>query len=346
MTSDSEPQPIHIATGITTGIHSPTPKEAKSLEKLWLVSEPESAAVHCQRMVKKCDRESHDLARAKCYLLVDIGGGTVDIASHAIEDDQIEEIADPVGNFWGGTTVNEGFSKFLQDFVDDPKFSHYIQRGTPQEQKHHEAELSRLFYGRNGFESEKLRFGTCDGGDSYRIELPPSFVRQYKDSLVGKGDILKSMRDMSVQVEDDGAVMLISYQKMAEFFKVAIKGITSLIESHLTQQNIALKIDTIYWVGGFGGCKYVRNQLKEAIDKSEKLLGCNYKISAPVDPELAVILGATFLRYDPSMVMKRKPGAGGFDPVATLPQQLESSCQTPLDLPTTPTSGGNETGKC
>ena len=281
------------------------------------------------------------MVRAKNYLVVDIGGGTVDIASHAIEKGRIIEIAPPAGNFCGGTTVNEEFSEFLQDFVDDPKFPRYLQSGTLQGRKQHEAELNRLLYGRNGFEAEKMRFGTCDGGDTYRIEFPPSFVKQYKDSLVEKGEKLELKGDMSVQVEDDGAVMLINDSKMTEFFQPAIESITDLIESHLTKNKIARTIDTIYWVGGFGGCKYLHNQLEKVL--AEKLPGVNYNFSAPLEPELAVILGATILRCDPSIVMERKPGTAGYDP---LQQQSESSCKTFLPSPTTPTSAGNEAGEC
>ena len=40
------------------------------------------------------------------YLVVDIGGGTVDLASHCIVGSHIEEIAPPAGSFCGGTAVN------------------------------------------------------------------------------------------------------------------------------------------------------------------------------------------------------------------------------------------------
>ena len=253
------------------------------------------------------------MVRAKNYLVVDIGGGTVDIASHAIEKGRIIEIAPPAGNFCGGTTVNEEFSEFLQDFVDDPKFPRYLQSGTLQGRKQHEAELNRLLYGRNGFEAEKMRFGSCDGGDSYRIEFPLSFVKQYKDSLVAKGEKLELKGDMSVQVEDDGAVMLINDSKMAEFFQPAIESITGLIESHLTKNKIARTIDTIYWVGGFGGCEYLHKRLEAIME--ETFLGCKYYFPIPPAPDLAVVLGATV------SVMKRNHDVKNVESAATLPQQ-------------------------
>ena len=263
---------------------------------------------------------SQYLVRANNYLLVDIGGGRVDIASHAIVHGQIKQIAPPAANFWGGTTVNEEFSTFLQDFVDDPGFSRYTtENQEPDEQARHKADLNKLLY--IEFEAQKMRFGSGDGGNSYIVQFPYSFVKQYKESLVEKE--LSSKGDESVQVEDDGAVMLIQGSKMTEFFQPALHGIAGLIESHLLENKIARTIDTIYWVGGFGGCEYLRNQLEAVIHK--KFIGCKYYFPVPPDPELAVVLGATVLRCDPSTVMERKPGAGGFDLVAIHPQVFSST---------------------
>ena len=39
------------------------------------------------------------------HYLVDIGGGTVDNASHKIVGGRIEELAPPDGYYWGGTTI-------------------------------------------------------------------------------------------------------------------------------------------------------------------------------------------------------------------------------------------------
>ena len=235
------------------------------------------------------------VVRSQRCLVVDIGGGTVDIASYAIDSNRIVEIAPPASNTCGGVTVNEKFSKFLQDFVDDPEFSRYIQSGTKTTQERHKTDLNRLLYGNSGFEAQKMHFGSGDGGDTYHIEFPHSFWRLYEDSFVKKGRKLKSKEDMSVQVEEDDAVMLIQGSKMAEFFQPAINGITNLIESHL---KIAREIDTIYWVGGFGGCKYLRSQLEGEIKKIFR--DYKYQFAVPHEPELVVVWGAAAFHCEQS----------------------------------------------
>ena len=278
------------------------------------------------------------MVSAKTYLVVDIGGGTVDIASHAIVGGSIEEIATPAGNFWGGTTVNEEFSKFLQEFVGDREFSRYLESKSPEDQARHKADLNKLLY--TTFEKQKKRLGSGETQDSYTVEFPHTFSKMYKDSLVKKGRALNEKGDTSVEVEDDGTVMRICDSKMKKFFQPAVDGIMNLIESHLRENKIARTIDTIYWVGGFGGCKYLRNQLETVIGK--EFQGCTYHFPVPPEPELAVIRGATTFRCDPSIVTKKKPNSEDFDPA--LSPKMDAECRQLKQLPST--SSGQTASEC
>ena len=93
MCSDSEPPKLCIATGN----HS-LPAEEEPSKKLWVISEPESAAIHCRQKAKVAQQY---LVRAENYLVVDIGGGTVDIASHGI----VEEV--PLMASWRRVVLNQ-----------------------------------------------------------------------------------------------------------------------------------------------------------------------------------------------------------------------------------------------
>ena len=308
---------------IAFGFRSPF-QEEKSPEKLSLALEPESAAIHCRQTAMEAGRASEFAMNSEIYLVVDVGGGTVDITSHAIVGGRIEEIAPPAGNFWGGTTVNEVFLKFLQDFVDDPKFSRYVESGTLEKKIRHKADLNRILYTR--FELLKQQFGSGEAQDNYFVEFPRSFLNLYDDSLIEKARALNLKGDMSVRMEDDGTVMRISNSKMVTFFQPAIDEIVDLIESHLKKYSLAHTIDTIYWVGGFGGCKYLRNQLEVAIKTTFR----SFQHHFPPKPELAVILGATAFRCDPGIVTKRRADATygsdcwiKFDPTVHCPHYKE-----------------------
>ena len=243
------------------------------------------------------------VARAQKYIIVDIGGDTVDIASHAIVNGRIVEIAPPAGNFWGGTTVNEEFSKILQEFVHDPEFSCYTKEGpNPEDQACHKAELNKLLY--TTFEKEKKRFGSGEGREYYKVKFPRTFIEEYKNLLVKKGSELKSKGEAYIRVEDEGDEIRIHESKMAEFFQPAIDGIANLIKSHLQEHKIAREIDTVYWVGGFGGCKYLRSQLEKVI--KGKIKDCEYRFPVLPEPEFAVIRGATAVHCDPNIITERK----------------------------------------
>ena len=293
--SDSEPPPIEIAAATR---RPPQVEKSSASGKLSLALEPESAAIHCRRKARVAGRGAQYVVRAEKYLVVDIGGGTVDIASHRIVGGCIEEIAPPAGKFLGGTSVNEEFSTFLEEFVDDQNFSRYINESSPENQVRHKADLNELLYTR--FEKQKRRFGSEEGRKGYTVEFPRTFTRLYRKVLNSKGD-------MSVKVEDDGYTMRISASKMAEFFQPAVDGIAQLIESHLQKYKIARTIDTIYWVGGFGGCEYLRNQLEARIKKT--FLGCSYQFAVSPEPEFAVIRGATASHCDPSILTERGASA-------------------------------------
>ena len=291
--------------------------------KLSLVSEPEAAAIYCRRKARVAGKGTQYVVRAENYLVIDIGGGTVDIASHAMVDGRIKEIAPPVFSACGGTTVNDAFSKFLEDFVDDEGFERYTEESSPEIQARHKADLNKLLY--TTFETQKKRFGSGEACDSYIVRFPSSFLKVYKESILEKA--LNLNEDMFVEVEDDGEVMRIYEKKMAEFFQPAIHGVTNLIQSYLHKNKIARTIDTVYWVGGFGGWEYLRNQLEKVIEK--EFQGCSYQFALPPEPEFAVIRGAIAFRCDSGIFAKMQPDSqSDEDPQQLQKQQSTSSGQT------------------
>ena len=53
----------------------------------------------------------------------------------------------------------------------------------------------------------KRRFGSLEASSSYIVEFPRSFLKMYQGFLVEKGSALNSEGEISVEVEEDGAVM-------------------------------------------------------------------------------------------------------------------------------------------
>ena len=278
---------------VAQGHQSPVTNEAHP-EKLYLALESESAAIECLH------EENMLLSDAtQNYMIVDCGGGTVDIATHAIIGGHIRELTSSVGIFKGGTTVNEEFKSFLAEFVDDPDFRGYLGPLDDTEKSHRQASINTLIY--KNYEEQKLSFGAEDGNESFLVQFPRPFEKKFAEKLEEKGRVLNHF---DVQIEEEGSQMRLSPKKMAEFFKPTIDSIGSLIINHLHRVNI---VDTVFWVGGFGGCQYLRSELEHRL-KAE-FPSKNYNFITPLKPQLAVIRGATAFRCEPEVIQQRRSDA-------------------------------------
>ncbi|CAG2194945.1 unnamed protein product [Mytilus edulis] len=89
-------------------------------EMLTLALEPEAAALCCKclEIQKRTTGKGSKLGSFDTgarFLVVDLGGGTVDITSNEVlASGQLKEIHSASGGPWGGNTINEGIWKLLQ----------------------------------------------------------------------------------------------------------------------------------------------------------------------------------------------------------------------------------------
>ena len=104
----------------------------------------------------------------------------------------------------------------------------------------------------------------------------------------------------------------INYDIVQEkIFQFTIDGIIECVRSAFDQ--LTSKVDTVYLVGGFGGCKFVSQKIEEAIGQYG-----NIPIVCPEQPDLAVVIGAVMWRKDPNIIQSRVADATygiGADPV-------------------------------
>ena len=271
-------------------------------DKLSLALEPECAAIYCQSMSKQlvaayCPAEMP--YQSNCYLVVDIGGGTVDISAHRLSptpDGHVQVVHPPMGNDCGGSRVNKKFEKFLEELVNDKGFSMYLQSRDPVINAKHSADLNELV--NKIFEDQKVFFGRKGGvgarpDSKLSIRLPVSFFYMYKDNI---NNSIKRMKGLKLVDQD----LRIEYSMMADLFQPVVKGMLECISQ--TLREVDETVDTIYLVGGFGGSHYIYKRITERF-------GNDYKYITPREPDFAVIRGAVIFRQHPDIVHAQKVDA-------------------------------------
>ena len=119
-------------------------------------------------------------------MVVDIGGGTVDITVHDKSNGKINVILPPMGNMWGGTTINEALSMLLGDIVEDKGFDSFIKSNPVSAN----ATLNKLFY--EEFEEQKRIFGDAIAGmQEIAITIPYNMKEFYGNNKLHEAKKLK-----------------------------------------------------------------------------------------------------------------------------------------------------------
>ena len=274
------------------GAQVPRPEEVNP-DKLSLALEPEVAAIYAQHYSSVVGPPPQR------YMVVDIGGGTVDITVHDNSSGKVSVILPPMGNTWGGTTINEALSMLLQDIVGDDQFSKFLSQG-----KEAEIAITQLCY--QEFEDEKKRFGakytkTSASSKEIVITLPQAFRNFYPPAALHKG-----ARKEGVEFSESDGTLRMSYSLVEKkIFQFTVDGILDCVKAAFKQLDD--KINTVYLVGGFGGCKFVRRKIEEAIGEHHGALYDN--TVCPQQSDLAVVHGAVMWRKDPSIIQSRAADA-------------------------------------
>ena len=94
--------------------------------KLVLCLEPEAACMACEeeRRAPEPDAAGNQilLKTGDKFMVLDCGGGTVDITMHQVEDTnplRLSEICEPSGGPWGSTYVDAAYERFVQQLIGD-----------------------------------------------------------------------------------------------------------------------------------------------------------------------------------------------------------------------------------
>ena len=265
-------------------------------DRLTLALEPECAALFCQLassdMIATHSLQGYASYTSKRYMVLDIGGGTADIAIHElIEGDKIKSMLPPTGNDSGGTKVNYKLSELLQKIVNNKGFNRFYKECDDLTEATHRAVIAELLF--QDFEKDKVHFGDSpDSDQEVSLRLDHRFVEFYGEDVIEHG--VQSCQDERIKFDDDTLIIHFSY--IQELFDEVAQEITACMKEALEESPIT--IDTVYLVGGFGGSQYIYEKVKANLHHSIKVI-------VPKDHRLAVCKGAVLFQRDPSVIKSR-----------------------------------------
>ena len=233
------------------------------------------------------------------YLVVDCGGGTVDIAAHKMTIDKkgeitINELAPPNGGICGGFAINEEFESMLQDIfgLSDEQFKTAIK-------EKHARHWMRMVW--TDFEESKCKVELGKTTTSITIAVH-KFIREEVKQIKGKSidSLVEAYKKRDVEWDSDGDSIVLPYSTIFSLFRPTLAKITSLINNVLSQSK---DIKMVLLVGGFAESPLLYDEVKESIKRNHPAMKLEVKRSQR--PVFSVATGAVTFGLNKDIIKSR-----------------------------------------
>ncbi|KAK1834505.1 hypothetical protein QBC39DRAFT_397070 [Podospora conica] len=213
----------------------------------FFVSEPEACAHYTLRVAWQ---EGHlKFRKNDCFVVVDAGGGTVDIASYRVvgcdeekKHIKLEQVGIPIGKRCGATFIDDGFIKFVQERLGKEHWAKLTGSEDNDITCDHGIVNPNVRMLQEQFEPIKLEFGGKEDKADWPIQLP---------SGVGIND----SDEMGIS---NGAIKMTT-DDVKNMFAYSVDNTLILISQAVTQIEVmetGLKVKKIFLSGGFGQSPY------------------------------------------------------------------------------------------
>lgn len=203
-------------------------------DELVLIAEPEAAALYCLT-----DLHHGLLQPGEIFVVVDCGGGTVDLVSYKVLEREpklkVKEVA-VGGGLCGSVFLNRRFESFVRRRIGDERVDLMIAKGRPYRKMmaDFDGRLKRVF-------------------------------RDTEDQSVLDCDVPGVPNSVMMGVEDE--YMELRRSDMREIFNPVLGEIFKLVQEQISSVDTGDEgqVSTILLVGGFGSSPYLFKKLKEFV---------------------------------------------------------------------------------
>ncbi|XP_069051089.1 heat shock 70 kDa protein 12A-like [Lepisosteus oculatus] len=255
-------------------------------ENLIIALEPEAASVWCKQLpgngflAEEGSQEKLEQCSGTQYIVVDCGGGTIDITVHKVlEGGYLQELHKVSGGDMGGVSVDKKFKSFLRDIFQSDLWSKY--------EKEFPGELQKIMY---DFCAQKC---VSEEQDIY-IACPYNLTRSAEE----RHEIEIFFKHAEDACWSDGTIK-IGHRKLQTFFDDSLNKIVEQIKAIFSTPEI--NIDYILLVGGYASSKFLRDKIHQEFSSSCRVL-------CPIDSQMAIVKGAILFGNDPKIIASRVSG--------------------------------------
>ncbi|XP_045215508.2 heat shock 70 kDa protein 12B-like [Mercenaria mercenaria] len=259
-------------------------------ERLMVALEPEVASLYCLHLPidKTTDGSDVFISQFKTgtqYLVLDAGGGTIDITVHEVhEHNTLREVRAANGGDWGGIMVDKSFEDFLINLF-----------GVRVMECFKSTETDDWFDLLREFESGKRRMSSDTHG-RICMRLPVSLNDLYREvwkrSIQSR--IASSMYAGQVEIIKDK--IRVSTDIFVNLFNGSVRHIVAHLKEMMKDEKLT-KVNVVLMVGGYSESHVLQNSIKEAFP--------NFQVIIPLSAASVVLRGALIFGHTPMAITER-----------------------------------------
>ncbi|XP_022620848.1 heat shock 70 kDa protein 12A isoform X2 [Seriola dumerili] len=273
-------------------------------EQLIIALEPEAASIYCRKLrlhqmvdlgtqtsqngFNATDNVGSGMTQGDRYVVVDCGGGTVDLTVHQIRlpEGHLKELYKASGGPYGSIGIDYEFEKLLckifgQDFIDQFKI------------KRPAAWVDLMI----AFESRK-RAAAPDRTNPLNINLPFSFIDYYKKFRGHSVEHALRKSNVDFVKWSSQGMLRMSPDAMNSLFKPTIDHIIQHLTELFEKPEVS-DIKFLFLVGGFAESPLLQHAVQNMLQGRSRII-------IPHDVGLTILKGAVLFGLDPSVIKVRR----------------------------------------
>lgn len=259
--------------------------------QLLLALEPEAAAICCKasEAVANCD----DLKPGVQYMILDCGGGTVDVTVHRINSDStLKESMAPSGGPWGSTYIDEEFVKVVCEIFPAAAIQSFKQM--------HPIEWAETM---TAFEIQKINLSSADNSKSYHIRLPYS-LDGYLQDQVGQS-VSFYLNEYNKRIGNNNGIsfrrglLVLSHDVMMSLFMPVLNRTIDHVKQVMSKVGA---VRFLFLVGGFVESEVLLTEIEKVFGEGTSY---NCKVVRPHNASMAVLQGAVMYGLKPRTISIR-----------------------------------------